>query len=42
VAAFISVKWMIGFIMRRGLKPFAWYRIAAGLAILGANALGLI
>jgi undecaprenyl-diphosphatase len=42
VAAFISVKWMIGFIMRRGLKPFAWYRIAAGLAILAANALGLI
>ncbi len=41
VAAFISVKWMIGFIMRRGLKPFAWYRIAAGLAILGANACGL-
>ena len=42
VAAFISVKWMIGFIMRRGLTPFAWYRIAAGLAILAANALGLI
>lgn len=40
IAAFISVKWMIGFIMRRGLKPFAWYRIIAGLLLLGAKSLG--
>jgi len=40
LAAFISVKWMIGFIMRRGLKPFAWYRIVAGLLLLGAKSLG--
>ena len=40
VAAFISVKWMIGFIMRRGLKPFAWYRIITGLLIIGAKSLG--
>jgi undecaprenyl-diphosphatase len=33
-AAFLSVKWMVGFIMRRGMGPFAWYRIALGAAIL--------
>ena len=42
IAAFISVKWMIGFIMRRGLKPFAWYRIIAGLLLLSAKCLGYL
>lgn len=39
LAAFLSVKWMVGFIMRRGMGPFAWYRIALGLSILGWLAL---
>ncbi|MEY4402372.1 MAG: hypothetical protein RIR91_407 [Verrucomicrobiota bacterium] len=33
VTAFLSVKWMVGFIMRRGMGPFAWYRIGLGTAI---------
>ena len=33
--ALVVVKGFIGFISRYGLKPFGWYRIVAGLAILG-------
>ena len=34
VTAFLSVKWLVGFVSRRGLGVFAWYRIALGGAIL--------
>lgn len=34
VVAYIVVKTFIGFVGRYGLKPFGWYRIAAGLALL--------
>jgi undecaprenyl-diphosphatase len=39
IVAFFVVKTFIGFIGRYGLKPFGWYRIAAGLALIGALAL---
>ncbi len=38
-AAFISVKWMVRFIIQRGMGPFAWYRITLGVGILGWLAL---
>jgi undecaprenyl-diphosphatase len=35
IAAIITVRWVIGFVSRHGFAPFAWYRIALGLAMLG-------
>jgi undecaprenyl-diphosphatase len=39
IVAYIVVKTFIAFVGRYGLKPFGWYRIAAGLALIGALAL---
>ena len=38
VVAWFVVKSFIGFVGRYGLKPFGWYRILAGLAILAVMA----
>jgi undecaprenyl-diphosphatase len=35
VAALLVVRWLIGFVSRRGFSPFAWYRIAVGLVMAG-------
>jgi undecaprenyl-diphosphatase len=34
VTAFLSVKWLVGYVSRHGLGVFAWYRIALGGGIL--------
>jgi undecaprenyl-diphosphatase len=34
VVAFIAVKWLLGFIRTHSFKPFAWYRLGLGLALL--------
>jgi undecaprenyl-diphosphatase len=39
VTAFVSVKWLVGYVSRSGLGVFAWYRIALGGAILTILAL---
>jgi len=39
VTAFVSVKWLVGYVSRNGLGVFAWYRIALGGAILAFLAL---
>jgi undecaprenyl-diphosphatase len=40
IAAALVVRPFLRFVGRSGFAPFAWYRIAAGLAILGALAMG--
>jgi undecaprenyl-diphosphatase len=40
VAAALVVRPFLAYVKRSGFAPFAWYRIAAGLAILGALAMG--
>jgi undecaprenyl-diphosphatase len=40
VAAVLVVRPFLRFVARSGFAPFAWYRIAAGLAILGAMRVG--
>jgi undecaprenyl-diphosphatase len=40
VAALIVVRPFLRYVARNGFAPFAWYRIAAGLAILAALGAG--
>ena len=39
LAALVVVKPFLRFVGRSGFAPFAWYRIAAGVAILAALAM---
>ncbi|HUB85307.1 MAG TPA: undecaprenyl-diphosphate phosphatase [Rhizomicrobium sp.] len=36
IVAYVVVKTFIAFIGRYGLKPFGWYRVAAGLVLIGS------
>jgi undecaprenyl-diphosphatase len=40
VVAYFVIRAFLAIIGRYGLKPFGWYRIAAGLALMGALVLG--
>jgi undecaprenyl-diphosphatase len=40
IASLLVIKPFLNFVRRSGFAPFAWYRIAAGVAVLGAIATG--
>jgi undecaprenyl-diphosphatase len=42
VVALIVVKFFLGYVSRRDLKPFAWYRIVAGIVLLVLTAAGWV
>ena len=42
VSAFACVRWLIRYVSHHDFVPFAWYRIAFGLLILGTAASGLV
>ena len=42
IAAALVVRPFLNFVGRAGFAPFAWYRIAAGVALFGALAVGLL
>lgn len=36
LVAIVVVRWLVAFVSRHGFSVFAWYRIVAGVAVLGA------
>lgn len=42
VSAFVVVRWLIRYVATHDFKPFAWYRIAFGVVVLGTEYAGVV
>jgi undecaprenyl-diphosphatase len=42
VSAWLCVRWLLRYISTHDFSPFAWYRIAFGVVVLGTSALGWV
>ena len=41
-SAFLCVRWLLRYVSNHDFTPFAWYRIAFGMAVLGTSHSGLV
>ena len=42
IVALLVVHWFLGFVSRHTLKPFAWYRLGAGIVIIALSLAGML
>ena len=41
-SAFVVIRWLIRYVATHDFRPFAWYRIAFGIVVLGTAYAGVV